>query len=146
MKIYVINRFLLCGFIGWSMECFWTGLCSIINQEDALLPCKTSVWMFPIYGFAMFIGPLSKRLRNKHWLIRGIIYALCIFFIEFCSGIILDYYHVRPWNYSHVKYQLKGVIRLDYTPLWFCVGLLFEQILKECRRWSSLRIMFKHTN
>ena len=86
MKIFVINRFLLCGFIGWSMECFWTGLCSIINQEDALLPCKTSVWMFPIYGFAMFIGPLSKRLRNKHWLIRGIIYALCIFFIEFWNN------------------------------------------------------------
>ena len=34
-----------------------------------------------------------------------------------------------PWDYSGVPHQYKGVIRLDYLPVWFLTGLFFEKIL-----------------
>lgn len=33
------------------------------------------------------------------------------------------------WDYSGVPLQCHGVIRLDYAPLWFTAGLIFEKIL-----------------
>ena len=34
-----------------------------------------------------------------------------------------------PWDYSGVPHQYKGIIRLDYLPVWFLTGLFFEKIL-----------------
>ena len=48
---------------------------------------------------------------------------------EFSTGLLLKHYNVCPWDYSRYPLNYKGVIRLDYAPLWFCTGLLFEKIL-----------------
>ena len=34
-----------------------------------------------------------------------------------------------PWDYSHTPFHYKGIIRMDYLPVWFVTGLLFEKIL-----------------
>lgn len=36
-----------------------------------------------------------------------------------------------PWDYSKCKYNIKGVIRLDYAPIWFIVGLFYENVLNK---------------
>ena len=33
-------------------------------------------------------------------------------------------------NECKSKYNIKGIIRLDYAPAWFGAGLLFEKLLK----------------
>ena len=38
-------------------------------------------------------------------------------------------YGIQPWDYSKEKYNYKGVIRLDFIPVWFFVGLLYEYLL-----------------
>lgn len=121
-------NFLHCGCIGWCFECFFTGLCAL-KRHDPKLICNTSLWMFPIYGMATFIGPISKLLAGYNILIRGGIYTLGIFAAEYLTGTILTYFHVCPWDYSHATYNISGVIRLDYAPLWFAVGLIYEYIL-----------------
>ena len=35
------------------------------------------------------------------------------------------------WDYSHTPFHYRGVIRLDYAPVWFVTGLLFEKILSK---------------
>ena len=35
-----------------------------------------------------------------------------------------------PWDYSQCRANIHGLIRLDFAPLWFAVGLLFEQLTK----------------
>lgn len=51
-----------------------------------------------------------------------------IFSAEYISGKFLRAKNLCPWDYSHAKWNINKVIRLDYAPLWFLVGLFFEQI------------------
>lgn len=129
MKKNFFTDFLLCGLSGWCMECFWTGLSSIYSHKDKQLLCRTSVWMFPIYGLAACFSPLCKVLKNRCTLTRGTVYALFIFVTEFITGTLLKKAKACPWDYSKAKLNFKGVIRIDYAPAWFLAGLFFEKLL-----------------
>jgi len=122
------SNFLLCGLTGWCFECFFTGLHSLCNKKSKL-PCQTSLWMFFIYGFGFLIKPLYYVIKTIPTYARGTIYTTLIFFTEYISGLFLKKHNACPWDYSSSKYNIKGVIRLDYAPLWFIVGLIYEHIL-----------------
>lgn len=126
-----LKNFFKCGLCGWCLECFWTGLCSIKNwsKNDRTLSCRTSVWMFPIYGMAAFLAPLCSKLQKRNALVRGGVYAILIYITEYTTGVLLKKYRACPWDYSKSKYHVNGVIRFDYAPLWILTGLLFEKIL-----------------
>lgn len=124
------NKFLLCGLMGWCLEIFWTGLASL-RQRQRTLTGRTSFWMFPIYGMAAFLEPLSRLLSRTHLIVRGIVYALGFFLVEYASGSLLKRWDACPWDYSQARLNYKGLIRLDYLPVWFLAGLLFEQVLKK---------------
>lgn len=128
-----IKNFLLCGLCGWCLECFWTGINSIKKwkRNDRTLTCRTSIWMFPIYGLAACLTPICTKLQNRSALLRGGVYAILIYLTEYITGVILKKYRACPWDYSKAKYNIKGVIRFDYAPVWFITGLIFERIL--CR-------------
>lgn len=130
MKRKLID-FLVCGLCGWCMECIWTGLHSVLSHKDKKLLCRTSVWMFPIYGMAACLTPICKKLRNKNALVRGGVYTFCIFITELITGLILTKFKACPWDYSKAKLNFKGVIRLDYAPAWFLVGLFYEMLLSQ---------------
>ena len=122
------HKFLLCGAIGWCLEICWTGLHSLVSGEFTMMG-KTSLLMFPIYGCAAVIAPVSRKLSSVPAVIRGFLYTAGIFFTEFFTGTLLRYFHMCPWDYSNSPFQYKGLIRFDYTPLWFMMGLFFEKIL-----------------
>ena len=124
----MIRHKLLCGAIGWCLEIFWTGLHSLLSGEFTMMG-KTSLLMFPIYGCAAVIAPVSRKLSSVPAVIRGFLYTAGIFFTEFFTGTLLRYFHMCPWDYSNSPFQYKGLIRFDYTPLWFMMGLFFEKIL-----------------
>lgn len=53
----------------------------------------------------------------------------CIFLAEYITGWGLQKaVGICPWDYSNSKFQVNGLIRLDYAPAWFVVGLLFEKL------------------
>lgn len=122
------NKFILCGAIGWCLEIFWTGLGSLKKGKRKLMG-QSSLWMFPIYGCAAIISPLSRLYRNCNFLLRGLIYMFHIFLGEYIFGSMLKKKDMCPWDYSASKYHVNGVIRLDYAPVWFLTGLLYEKIL-----------------
>lgn len=131
MKRNLISDFFLCGAIGWCLECFWTGLGSLFGKrKDRKLTCHTSLWMFPIYGMASFIRLLSKIMKKKCALFRGGVYSCFILSTEFLTGNLLKKFRACPWDYSKSKFNFEGVIRFDYIPVWFFVGLLYEKLLK----------------
>lgn len=41
-----------------------------------------------------------------------------------------------PWDYTGRNTNIDGLIRLDFAPLWFATGLLFEQITKKRKAGS----------
>lgn len=130
-KIQTANTdFLKCGVTGWCLEVLWTGFINMCHK-DKTLTSKTSLLMFPIYGLAAFIKPIHKLIKDKSILFRGSLYTLIIYATEYASGHFLKKHDMCPWDYSKSKYNIKGIIRLDYAPAWFAVGLLYEKLLKK---------------
>jgi uncharacterized membrane protein len=122
------KRFILYGLAGWCTEIFWTGLGSLING-DAKLQGWTYIWMFPIYGMAVFLEPIHNRIRSWPVVLRGGVYTVLIFLAEYSTGWLLKTITgVCPWDYSGHLFSVGGFIRLDYAPAWFAAGLLFEKL------------------
>lgn len=124
------TNFLKCGVTGWCLEVLWTGL-NNMRHNDKKLSSKTSLIMFPIYGMAAFIKPLYNHIKDKNMMIRGSLYTLLIYAAEYTSGSFLKKHDMCPWDYSKSKYNIKGIIRLDYAPAWFAVGLIYEKLLNK---------------
>lgn len=123
------SNFVKCGICGWCLENLWTGFLSF-RRREMKLTSRSSLWMFPIYGMAAFLSPLYKRLQNCGLFLRGTCYTIFIFLVEYCTGSFLKKRDMCPWDYSGARTNINGVIRLDYAPLWFGCGLLFEKLTK----------------
>lgn len=123
----MFKRFLIYGLLGWNIEVIWTGLYSL-TTGDVNLVGSTSLWMFLIYGSAAFVlEPVHDRIRSWRWPLRGLIWLILIWTMEYGAGFVLrEFLGVTPWYYDG-KYAIDGLVRLDYAPAWFVVGLLFEK-------------------
>jgi len=122
------TRFIIYGLTGWCAEIIWNGIHSLI-AGDFILVGWTSMWMFPIYGLMIFLEPIHNRIRNYPLIIRGGIYIVLIFLVEFFAGLILSVILGKcPWDYTGSSLSVCGVIRLDFAPVWFIGGLLFEKL------------------
>lgn len=128
-------NFIRCGLLGWCIEILWTGFHSFKNNDKKMMG-NTSLLMFPIYGLAAVIHPIYNCIKNKSILFRGFFYTLGIFLIEYTSGYFLKKKGKCPWDYSNSKYNISGLIRIDYAPAWFAVGLFFEKFLNATYRRS----------
>lgn len=125
-----MKKFLKCGICGWCLEIMFTAFHSFRKRELSLKG-NTSLWMFPIYGCAALIHPLSRVLKPLSFLKRGLIYTFGIFGVEYVSGTLLKARRICPWDYSRARFNVKGVIRLDYALWWFLTGLMFEKLLDD---------------
>jgi len=122
------QRFILYGLLGWITELIWTGLGSLMTG-DLTLSGHSYLWMFPIYGCAVLFEPVHNNIREYRWFMRGIIWLVLIWALEYGSGWFIErLIGTIPWNYApKTPYQIDGLIRLDYAPVWFAAGLLFEK-------------------
>lgn len=122
------KRFFICGLTGWCMEIIFTAFNAFRHHEFKLMG-QTSIWMFPIYSMAALIYPFYTLIKKLPMIMRGTIYSIGFFIFEFISGTFLKKHNICPWDYSNAKSNIKGVIRLDYAPVWMVAGLIFERIL-----------------
>ena len=132
--------FFKCGVAGWCLEVIFTSLESVANHDWRLMG-RTSLLMFPIYGCGAFLAPIGRwvdrwigesplNLRDKT-IRHGLLYMVLIFAGEYISGAFLKARGICPWDYTGRQTNIGGLIRLDFAPLWFGTGLLFEQITKK---------------
>jgi uncharacterized membrane protein len=126
------------GLFGWSTEIVWTAFYELRsarkkdNPIDWSLAGKTYLWMLPIYGSA---GLLFERVHSGlagaslGWPVRGLVYMVGCFAVEFVTGAILKAVTRKiPWDYSSARWNVLGLIRLDYAPAWFAFGLVLERV------------------
>jgi len=124
----MLKRFAIYGALGWIMEILWTAVWSGM-QGDWKLRGHTYLWMFPIYGMAVFLEPIHDYLRKLPVFLRGLLWMAFIYAIEYTTGWLLDLMlGVCPWDYSASPLSVDGYIRLDYAPAWMIAGLAFEKI------------------
>ena len=126
----LFKDFIKCGILGWCLEITFTALHSL-QQRKMSLQGTTSLWMFPIYGAGWLVKPVCSLVKGCHWLVRGCIYALCIFTAEYASGFFLQKKELCPWNYGKARWNIGRVIRLDYAPCWIITGLLMEHAITD---------------
>lgn len=127
-KHVFFHNFLRCGLVGWCMEIVFTSLNSL-RRRDMRLQGITSIWMFPIYGCAALLEPISRLLKTFPVWVRGLTYMTLIFSTEYLTGTLLQRHSLCPWDYRRSRWSIKRIVRLDYAPWWFGAGLLFEKIL-----------------
>ena len=116
------KNFIMCGFAGWCIEVAFTSL-NALRKKDKKLMGQTSAWMFPIYGLASCISIIYPKIKHWNFILRGALYGCSIMTVEFLSGSLLKRLNICPWNYDGCKYSVKGVIRIDFLPLWIIAGL-----------------------
>lgn len=91
---------------------------------------RTSPWMLPVYALvAPLFEPVHDRLRGRSLPARASLYALGFSVAEYASGRALR--RIRgsaPWDYSHARLNLHGLVRVDYLPVWGAAGLAFEHL------------------
>ncbi|MBQ9990149.1 MAG: hypothetical protein IJP31_04300 [Lachnospiraceae bacterium] len=126
----LIKNFFYCGVTGWFTEILFTAFQSF-RRRDWRLIGQTSVWMFPIYGMGCLLLFPYRLLKNHSTLVRGVSYTLAIFTGEYLSGRLLTRFHACPWDYSSSRFNLHRVIRLDYAPGWFLLGLFLERFHRQ---------------
>lgn len=112
------------------MEIMWTAF-SNIKKGNKRLMGQTSIIMFPIYGMASLLAPVGRIIKNRNVIVRGSFYTCMIFATEYITGRFLKKKGICPWDYSNSKYNIDGVIRLDYAPAWFGAGLFFERLVRK---------------
>ncbi|MCM1568713.1 MAG: putative ABC transporter permease [Roseburia sp.] len=122
------QNFLRCGLAGWCMEILFTSL-NALRCRDFKLKGNTSLWMFPIYGCAAFLAPISRLIKRRPFWVRGLTYMSLIFSAEYFSGAFLKRRGLCPWDYGRSRFHINRLIRLDYAPCWFGAGLFFERFL-----------------
>jgi len=125
----VLKRFLLYGFAGWVVEVLFTGASSAVKR-DRSATAQTYLWMHPIYGgTALALEYLSRRLRRVPRPVRGLAYLGVIYGAEYGSGWALRKVLGRcPWDYGGTGRDIHGLVRWDYAPAWYALGLLFEPV------------------
>lgn len=141
------KNFCKCGITGWCLEVIFTSIESMMLHDWRLMG-KTSLLMFPIYGMGVLLAPIGKwvdgwlSVRNDQGVVcplsikdrimrHGMLYMVLIFVAEYFSGMWLKSRGICPWDYTGHRSSINGLIRLDFAPLWFGTGLLFEEITKK---------------
>ena len=120
---------------GITAEVFFTAFSDLYNQTPlcgkplTALAGTSYVWMALIYGLIPVFGILLhyKAKPIPVWL-RLPLYVLIIYAIEFTSGYLLQCVTGScPWHYT-TGWNVMGLIRLDYFPVWLLFVWLVEQI------------------
>ena len=122
------KRYVIYGLLGLCLEVFWRGFDSLLNG-DITLSGTTYIWMFFVYGLAVLLEPIHNKIFFWPVVIRGGVYTLLIFSIEYLTGLLLRLIlGTCPWNYGNEPLAINGLITLRFIPVWFFTGLLFEVV------------------
>jgi uncharacterized membrane protein len=128
----MLIRFFIYGLLGWCWEVVWTAITEKAwgKQRDWRLMGHSYLWMFPIYGLLGPVGePIHNALRTHFWVLRGLVYLLGIWAVEYATGWLLRRITGKcPWDYSNFPGNIHGLITLEYAPVWFVFGLSFERV------------------
>lgn len=112
------------GCFGLLLEIFFTGMHDLLMGRNKNMRAVTSLWMAPIYGIgATCLEILSfAELRLPLFIVIGVI---IVYFVEFSLGWVSRRAGLRLWDYQHARFNVKGLIRLDYVFFWVMVVVVF---------------------
>jgi uncharacterized membrane protein len=132
----MLIRFATYGALGWCAEIIFTAVVDALSAMfaghpvDLRLPGETYLWMHFAYGAGgLLFELLHDRLtrRGWSWPARGVAYAVGCFAFEYVFGwSIRALTGTAPWSYAGARWNVSGLIRLDYAAYWAAFGFALE--------------------
>ncbi|XP_054654924.1 transmembrane protein 229B-like [Dunckerocampus dactyliophorus] len=115
---------------GCLCEVCFTAVLDWCSIQDRRMMGYSSLWALPMYASAIYV---MERLRS--WLLthhqplplRLVTYTLFIYLWEFTWGTALRLLKACPWDYSGYKYNLGGLVTLEYAIPWAVAAFIAEQ-------------------
>jgi len=119
--------FLVWGFVGWLIE--------VVDMRIEAGEFQNRGFLYmpicPIYGIGMAFAAASLNNVKESWL------ALFVFGVVFCSaveyvvgGILEKLFHTRWWDYSHMRFNIKGRVCLRNAVLFGFAAILVFRVVE----------------
>jgi len=127
-------QMVLFAVLGLGLEVIFTGLFDCRRGTLCHLMGYSSLWYLPLYMLVpVCFNAGSSLVFQFNWIVRGIIYMLLIFAIEFVAMFLLRLLlgaSPSEKSYYQSPFNIKGLIRLDYAPVMFVLGLFLECVYR----------------
>ena len=139
----LVNVFFLYSFVGWCMECV------VIRREKGAWENRGFVRLpfCIIYGFGAMLGYAVLRPLMGHTIVLYIVSAMGATAFEYATCCLMQsQFGEFWWDYSHKRFNYKGMICLESTVAWgflilfmfhFLHGFMFRMVLRMPRYVSS---------
>ncbi len=118
--------FYLYGFLGWVWESCYVSLCrrQWVNRGFLHGP------MLPIYGFGALMILLATLPVRQNLVLVFLLGTASATLLEYVTGAAMErIFHVRYWDYSHQRFQVKGYICLRSSIAWGFFSILLVRVL-----------------
>ncbi|XP_071387535.1 transmembrane protein 229B-like [Centroberyx affinis] len=115
---------------GCLCEVAFTAAWDWCHTRDGRLAGHSSLWALPMYATAIYLmeslraGLLSRR---RPLAARLLAYTLFVYLWELSWGLGLRLLGACPWDYSGYRYNLAGLVTLEYALPWAVASLIAEK-------------------
>lgn len=132
----LVNVFFLYSFVGWCMECV------VIRREKGAWENRgfARLPFCIIYGFGAMLGYAVLRPLMGHTVVLYFVSALGATAFEYATACLMQkMFGEFWWDYSHKRFNYKGMICLESTVAWgflilfmfhFLHGFMFRLVLR----------------
>uniref|UniRef100_A0A1E1X6R5 Putative conserved plasma membrane protein n=1 Tax=Amblyomma aureolatum TaxID=187763 RepID=A0A1E1X6R5_9ACAR len=125
-------RLYLYALHGYFIEVTFTAVWNLVASGSLELRGHSSVWSLVIYSVSCVAMENINGLLQRHGFAlstRALAHTCWIYAWEFTTGLVLRAMGWCPWDYSDFRYNVAGLVTLEYAPLWFLCGVLFEVLM-----------------
>ncbi|XP_034040978.1 transmembrane protein 229B-like [Thalassophryne amazonica] len=115
---------------GCLCEVAFTAVYDWCSTGDTRLLGHSSLWALPMYATAIYLmETLRAWLLTLHHplLLRLMVYIIFIYLWEFSWGAGLRLLGACPWDYSAYRYNVGGLVTLEYALPWAVASLIAEK-------------------
>lgn len=117
-------RLMIYSFCGWLLE----GAYQFITQGTFLKPNFLFGPFKPMYGIASVLLLAVKSLGKGSFFLCSLVIPLGV---EYISGLWLkNVFGLQYWDYSEHKFNLQGLICLDFAIAWVALAYVFVYFLQ----------------
>lgn len=129
-EMNIVFKMVVFAVFGLGLEVVFTGILDSRKDKQRHLVGYSSLWYLPLYMLPpLFLNTAGWLLMPLPLLVRGLIYMTAIFFVEYLAMFFLRVLlgaSPSETSYYSSKWNVRGLIRLDYAPAMFLMGLVFE--------------------
>lgn len=122
MIIHYTTYLIIYSFAGWVLE----SVCKTVEQRKIVNSGFLYGPFCPIYGFGAIIMILCLSFLKDNPILLFIAAFLVLSIWEYIVGVLLEkIFKTKYWDYSHLKFNIKGRVCLKNSIFWGILGLVF---------------------